>query len=99
MIRTKTDPVAGDELESFVGQRVVLDTDGAIIYLGTLSTVTPAGFWLTDADVHDCRDGHDTKEAYVLTARRDGIPVNRLKVFVMRDKIMSASRLDDVVDD
>ncbi|HEY3244055.1 MAG TPA: hypothetical protein VGM03_11970 [Phycisphaerae bacterium] len=87
------------ELDAFVSFPVVLDTDGAIIYLGTLRQITPTGFWLKDADVHDCRDGHDTKEAYILSACRDGIPINRREVFVMRDKVLSISRLESVVTD
>ncbi|MHC4236184.1 MAG: LSm family protein [Planctomycetota bacterium] len=51
-----------EDLQRWIGKRVVLDTAGPIVYLGTLTDVTQAGLQLEDADVHDCRDGHASKE-------------------------------------
>ena len=88
-----------DELDVLVGERVVLDTGSPTIYLGILDRVTATGFWLSEADVHDCRDGHASTEVYILTAATDGITPNRLRVFVLRSTVMSVSRLTEVIAD
>lgn len=86
-----------DPLQRLVGKQVVMDTATSIVYLGTLTEVTEAAFVLTDADVHDCRDGHATKEVYTAVACAEGVPVNRRTVYVARSFIMSVSALEDVV--
>jgi hypothetical protein len=88
-----------DSAASLIGQQVVLDTAGSVLFLGTLRTVEPDGFWLDQADVHDRDEGHATKELYVCEARRHGIRANRRSLFVYRSSIISISRLDDVVID
>jgi len=87
------------QVDALVGRIVVLDTAGPIVYIGTLRSVRPDGFWLDDADVHNCEDGHATKEQYVLESRLDGVRVNRSRVFVLRSAVMSLSALDDVTTD
>lgn len=86
-------------LESLIGQEIVLDTAGAVVYLGRLVEVHEHGFWLCDADVHNVDEGHATREQYIAESRRDGIHVNRERVFVMRHAVLSLSRLADVVPD
>ena len=85
------------DLQSLLDHPVVLDTFGPIVYLGTPVEVTASGVWLKDADVHDCRDGHATKELYVLDASRDGINPNRQRVYVLLSGVASVSRLDHMV--
>lgn len=87
------------EFDDFLSEVVVLDTGGPVVYLGKLEKVTESAFVLTDADVHDARDGHATNETYVSEARRVGISVNRRRVIVMRSTVMSVSRLEDVVEE
>lgn len=87
------------DLQPLINQRVVLDTFGPIVYLGTLVEVTESGVWLSGADIHDCRDGHATKELYVLDAGRDGINPNRQRIYVLWAGIASISRLEDAVGD
>lgn len=97
-------PAAGEfSLEQYLNRRVVLDTDGPIIYIGTLRSVSEGGFWLTDADLHDRSEGHSTKEQYVSEARdlaRAGtMRVNRRRVHVERRAVISVSALDEVVNE
>ena len=87
----------GDPLKGLLNEVVVLDTATPIIYIGTLAEVTDHTFVLGEADMHDCRDGHATKEQYVAQMRCDEVPVNRKKVIVMRTAVISVSRLEDVV--
>ncbi len=84
--------------DDFLTHCVVLDTGGSIVYLGTLVRADESGFVLEDADVHDCRDGHATKEVYVCEARVNGVSPNRRSVVVMRSAVMSVSKLTDVVE-
>ena len=88
-------------LEEFRNRRVVLDTQGTLLYIGRLIAWDERGYWLEDADVHDQRDGHATKEEYLNTARQlektGARHINRRRVFVERSAIVSVSALDDVV--
>ena len=86
-------------IAALIGTPVVLDTAGPIIYLGTLREVRPDGYLLTEADVHDCRDGHAGKELYLCESKRDGLHANRASVFVFRETVLSISRLADVIMD
>jgi hypothetical protein len=96
----KTDSTAGglgELLHHLIGRNVVLDTQGPILYLGRLSEVHDTGLWLEDADVHDCTEGHASKELYIIETTHYGIRVNRRRVFVLRTSIMSLSAIDDIV--
>jgi hypothetical protein len=88
-----------NDLAGLCGQEIVIDTDGPIVYIGRLDGVGEHGFWLTDADIHDCRDGHATKDEYVLDVRRAGITANRKRIFVMTRTTISVSALVDIVDE
>jgi hypothetical protein len=88
-------------LDEFLKRRVVLDTQGPLVYIGLLAAWDERGYWLADADVHDRDEGHASKEEYVNTVyglERAGVQhVNRRRVFVDRHAIVSVSALDDVV--
>ena len=88
-----------DPLERLLDQRVVLDTSTSIVYIGTLTEYNKHLFVLKDADLHDCRDGHASKEAYLVDVARAGITRNRGTVLVSRLAIMSISPLADVLVD
>ena len=91
------DGAEGDAAHALIGRQVVLDTAGSVIFLGTLRSVEPDGFWLDEADVHDCDDGHATKELYVCEAQQYGVRANRKSLFVYRSAVISFSGLADVV--
>ena len=88
-------------LDAWLRRRVVLDTQGPLIYIGRLQKFDAQGYWLSEADVHDRNDGHSTKEVYLSQARaleKSGTHnVNRQTVFVVRHEVVSISPLDDVV--
>lgn len=86
-----------DGPEQLIGRQVVVDTGGPMVYLGRLAAVDPGGFWLEQADVHRCDEGHAPREQYVAEAARDGIHPNRGRVYVFRHVAASVSALDDVV--
>ena len=86
-----------DPLSRLVGEVVVLDTGTPIVYIGRLVEATDQVFVLESAEMHDCRDGHANKEAYLAELLEGPLPVNRRSVVVMRSVVISVSRLSDVV--
>ena len=102
MISTAASDMPDYDFESLLNRRVVLDTQGPLLYIGRLMQVDDRGYWLIDADVHDRTDGHSGKEEYINAAReleRSGSRhTNRKRVFVERHGVMSISTLEDVVD-
>lgn len=86
-----------EPLRKLLNKCVVLDSATPIVYIGTLSGMTENVFVLTDADMHDCRDGHANKELYLAEALRDGVTANRHEVVVLRSAVISVSALADVV--
>ena len=93
-----TDIPEGDGLAALVGQVVVLDTQGPLIYIGTLQRVTAGTLLLVEADVHDSNDSRASKDLYLVETRDLGVRANRGAVLVMRHQIASVSLLRDVVD-
>lgn len=93
------DAPAGVGMEGFLGQQVVFDTEGPIMFLGTLREVLPEGYWLENADIRDRNEGHVSKERYACEAKVSGIRANRRRIFVMAKVVISASALDDVIVD
>lgn len=85
-------------MEQFLGQDVVIDVESQYVFLGRLDEVGDGFLTLQQADVHDLRDSKTTRELYVLDSRTDGIRVNRRRVMIPIDQIVSISRLDDVVE-
>lgn len=83
--------------DALVGQVVVVDTDSTFVYLGTLKAVDEHFVRLADVDAHDSRESTSTKERYVMDTKRFGVKANRREVAVRKDKVVSVSRLDDVV--
>ncbi|MEX0701831.1 MAG: hypothetical protein WD069_07020 [Planctomycetales bacterium] len=87
-----------DIFTQYLGREVVLDVASPYVYLGTLAAVDAAALTLEDADVHDLRDTHTSRERYVIEARRHGIRPNRRRAVVHREEVVSLSALEDVLD-
>ena len=82
---------------SFIhGEIIVLDLASPYVILGRLAGEDERYFILEEADVHDLRDSSTTREQYVLDSRQHGIGVNRKRVFVSKDNVVSLSALSDV---
>jgi hypothetical protein len=90
------DTLPDDPLAGFVGQVVILDTQGPLMYIGTLENVGQTAIVLQMADVHDIRDSRTSKDLYLVETRDLGVHVNREKVVVMREQVASISLLADV---
>ena len=85
-------------LEELIGQVVVLDLRGPFVCLGRLERVDEHYLEMKNADLHDLRDTHTTRENYVASSRATGIKKNRKKVLVLRSEVIACSRLEDVVE-
>lgn len=79
------------------GKVVVVDTDSAFVYLGTLARVEDHFVVLTDVDAHDRHESTSTKEQYIMECKRFGVKPNRKEVSVRKSVIVSVSKLDDVI--
>jgi hypothetical protein len=84
-------------VEEFIGQDVVIDVETQYVFLGRLAEIGSDWVVLKQADVHDLRDSKTTRELYVLDSRTDGIRVNRKRVKLPTDQIVSVSLLEDVI--
>jgi hypothetical protein len=91
--------VLPDSLDNLIGKEVVLDTEGPMVFIGRLASYDTDGFWLEQADVHNCNDGHAQREQYVAESARDGVRVNRARVFIFRRSVVGVSALPDVTID
>jgi hypothetical protein len=92
------DTLGGEPIAGFVGESVVLDTQGPLIYIGTLQVVHGSYLVLKDADVHDTNDSRASKDLYLVETRDLGVRVSRQRVVVMRAQVASVSLLRDVTD-
>jgi hypothetical protein len=89
--------MSSDAWGAFIGKIVVVDTDSRVVYLGTLSEVTPEFLKVKDVDVHDAEETTTSKERYIMQARAFGVHPNRKEVSVRLKTIVSVSLLDDVI--
>lgn len=84
-------------LQDLIGQNIVIDTNSPYIYLGKLVEIDKWFITLENVDVHDQKEGHATKEKYIMEARKSGINKNRKSVVIRQDQIISFSKLNDVI--
>jgi hypothetical protein len=86
-------------LETYVGQKVVLDLRSSFVCLGTLTTIDEKFLELKNVDVHDLRDTQTSRENYVAASVATGIKRNRKRALINRDDLVAISLLSDCVDD
>lgn len=86
-------------LDELLNQTVVVDLRSEFVCLGTLVRHDEAYLELKNADMHDLRDTHTTRENYVADSCRTGIKRNRKRVLVRQSDVVAIARMDDVVDE
>ncbi len=84
------------DIESYVGKQIVVDTCSNWIYLGTLNQVSDTSLVLTDADAHDISDTDVSKEFYIFDSKTTGIKANRKQVFISLDFVVGFSAMEDI---
>ena len=80
-----------------IGEQVVADTKGSYIYIGVLDAVNGDSLVFNDVDVHYRGDSSTTSELYLIQTAKNGIRVNRKRVYVLTREVMSLSKLSDIV--
>jgi hypothetical protein len=85
------------EIAGLVGKQIVVDTDSAYIYVGILENAGRDFLTLSSVDVHETSDSKSTKEQYAHEARKLGSRSNRQLTYVRMARVLSISRLDDVI--
>lgn len=85
-------------IDSLIGQSVVVDVASPYVFLGTLDECDERYLILLEADAHDLRDTATTRDLYAIDARRHGINVNRRRVLIDRNQVVSISLLADIVE-
>jgi hypothetical protein len=88
--------LAPDLLADLVGAIVVVDLDGPWLGFGRLTRVTAAWIELSEADLHDLREGSSSRDVYALETQKHGVRVNRRRVVMPLAQIIAVSRLDEV---
>lgn len=91
---TSDDP---DPWEEFIGCTVVIDTPTRYVYIGTLVRRKEETLLLEDVNVHDSEESKSTKEVYIMESAQHGVRINREKVMVPEQRVLSISKLDDTV--
>jgi hypothetical protein len=79
------------------GEIVVVDTDSAFTYLGRLVDLSAGFLKLDEVDVHETAKDGLSKERYVNEAREIGVRPNRKLTWVSLARVVSISRLQDVI--
>jgi small nuclear ribonucleoprotein (snRNP)-like protein len=87
-----------EQLLEYLDHYVVVDTTSPYIYIGKLVDLNEHMLTLRDADVHDSRESMTMNEKYIMEAKKYGVRSNRHLVHIRFDKIISLSKLDDVVE-
>ena len=86
-------------LEEFGGQVVVVDLHSPYVCLGTLATLDDRFIDLRDADLHDLRDTHTSRENYIAASLSTGIKRNRKRVLLARSAVVAIALFSEVVDE
>lgn len=87
-----------EPLGHLVGQIVVVDTDGPVVYLGRLAAVGTDALTLEDVDVHNLGDSATGRERYIIEAKKLGVRPNRRQAEVLRARVVGVSLLEHVVE-
>jgi small nuclear ribonucleoprotein (snRNP)-like protein len=86
-------------LQDLLGQVVVVDMRSPFVCIGTLRAVDEHWLELINADMHDLRDTHTSRENYVAAAHATGVKRNRKRLILDRSETVALSLLSDVVDE
>ena len=85
-----------DPLSSFLGEMVIVDTTGWLIYAGRVEAVGQDWLTLADCDVHDHRESNSTRDIYIMEIAKHGVRKNRERVLLKMNEISSVSLLADI---
>ena len=85
-----------DDKGELHGITVVVDTDGAQVFVGRCDEVTDEGVILLDADVHEEGEGTASKEEYIKRAAMVGVFKKHDRILVPKAHVVSIRRLGEI---
>ncbi|HEY7612592.1 MAG TPA: hypothetical protein VH764_06350 [Gemmatimonadales bacterium] len=75
---------------------VVVETAGALTYVGRFDSENEAGVHLLDVGVHDAASTNGTREEFVRRSARFGVRSDRKHLVVPRADVSRITRLGDI---
>jgi len=75
---------------------VVVETPGALTYVGRYDTEDAAGVHLLDVGVHDAAASSGTRDEFVRRSARFGVRSDRKHLVVPRAEVSRITRLGDI---
>lgn len=84
------------QTDELLGKTVVLDTATPWVYMGTLISEDGPFYVLENADAFDSSETTLGKHEYLMMVAKDGIVVNRNRVWVHKRQVVSLSLLEDI---
>ncbi len=87
-----------NDFADLVGQVVVVDTDGPVVYIGKLVEAGAEFLVMQDVDVHNLGDSATGRELYLINAKQLGVRANRKKAQVRTARVVGLSLLEDVLE-
>ncbi|HEY3321598.1 MAG TPA: hypothetical protein VGP72_14105 [Planctomycetota bacterium] len=91
------EPSVAPEIKALIGEQIVVDTDSSYVYIGKLEAAGADFLTLSKVDVHDTNDTQSSKEHYTHESKKLGTRNNRKFVYVRLPRVVSISKLDDVI--
>lgn len=85
------------EIKALLNQQVVVDTDSSFVYIGRLESIGADYLELSNVDVHDTGDSKSTKEHYAHETKKLGLRSNRKMTWLRLARVLSISKLDDII--
>jgi hypothetical protein len=84
--------------QDLIGETVVVDIDGPVVYIGKLAAAGDEFLTLEEVDAHNLGDSPTSREKYIIEAKKLGVRANRKKAQVRISRVVSLSKLEDVID-
>ena len=87
-----------NDFEKLVGKIIAIDLQSLYVIIGELEDIDHRYLILKEVDVHDLRDSKTTRERYLVESKKYGVRVNRNRVYVSHNEVVSFSLLEDILD-
>jgi len=84
-------------MTTYLNEQVVVDTDSAYTYVGTLAEVTERTVRLREVAVYDQREARVHQEKYLIECAAYGPPVARQETLLERGRIVAITRLRAII--
>jgi small nuclear ribonucleoprotein (snRNP)-like protein len=87
-----------DLTADYLNERVVVDTDSRLSYLGTLTAISDSYLKLANVAIYDEERIRVSLEEYLIEAVNVGVSESRRETLVRLPRVIAVSRLSDIID-